>query len=93
MARASDAPSPLCQDSYDEVDLREVIVGFLFNTLYYVLVLLIFTAVVSGIIIDSFAEMRVQNAQVPRVIRPQMRGAMDYVNLLERLTPNPRALR
>lgn len=66
MARASDAPSPPCQDSYDEVDLREVIVGFLFNTLYYVLVLLIFTAVVSGIIIDSFAEMRVQNAQVPR---------------------------
>ena len=32
--------------------------GFFFNILHYVVVLLVFTAIVSGIIIDSFAELR-----------------------------------
>ena len=37
---------------------HQVLHGFLFNILHYVVVLLVFTAIVSGIIIDSFAELR-----------------------------------
>ena len=38
--------------------LPQVLHGFVFNILHYVVVLLVFTAIVSGIIIDSFAELR-----------------------------------
>ena len=41
-----------------DVDYGQVIHGFVFNFLHYVVVLLVFTAIVSGIIIDSFAELR-----------------------------------
>ena len=41
-----------------EVDYGQVLHGFVFNILHYVVVLLVFTAIVSGIIIDSFAELR-----------------------------------
>ena len=41
-----------------EVDYVQVLHGFAFNFLHYVVVLLVFTAIVSGIIIDSFAELR-----------------------------------
>lgn len=35
--------------------------GFLFDFLYHLFVVLIFSAVVSGIIIDAFAELRAKN--------------------------------
>ena len=38
--------------------VTQVLHGFVFNILHYVVVLLVFTAIVSGIIIDSFAELR-----------------------------------
>lgn len=57
------------QDAYEHLDLGEVMVGWLFNVLYYIFILLILTAVVSGIIIDSFAELRVQNQAIKNDIR------------------------
>ena len=46
------------------VDYGSVFVGFFFDLFYYIIVLLIFTAIVSGIIIDSFAELRVKNQEI-----------------------------
>ena len=57
------------QNSYDNVHYWEVLVGWLFNVFYYIFILLILTAVVSGIIIDSFAELRAENKTISDDIR------------------------
>jgi len=41
-----------------EINFPEVLLGVGFNLLYHLLIVLVFSAVVSGIIIDSFAELR-----------------------------------
>jgi len=47
-----------------QIDRGEVLVGFVFNFLYNVVIILVFTAVVSGIIIDAFAELRGENNRI-----------------------------
>ena len=44
-----------------QLDRGDILVGFLFNVLYHILIILVFSAVVSGIIIDAFAEKRATN--------------------------------
>merc|ERR1712196_682586 len=39
-------------------------IPFLFNVLYYLFVILILSAIISGIIIDSFGELRGRNAEI-----------------------------
>ena len=45
----------------DNVNRGEVLIGFLFNWFYHIVIILVFSAVVSGIIIDAFAEKRYLN--------------------------------
>jgi len=47
-----------------EPDYGYVVLGFLFDIFYHIFVVLIFSAVVSGIIIDAFAELRLKNNQI-----------------------------
>jgi len=47
-----------------ELQRGDIFVGFLFNMLYHIIIVLVFSAVVSGIIIDAFAEMRSQNNEI-----------------------------
>ena len=47
--------------SIKDVNYGYVILGFMFDFLYHISVVLIFSAVVSGIIIDAFAELRAKN--------------------------------
>ena len=44
-----------------QVSYSQVMAGVAFNLLYHLVIILIFSAVVSGIIIDSFAELRAKN--------------------------------
>ena len=44
-----------------DIKYSSVVLGFLFDILYHISVVLIFSAVVSGIIIDAFAELRAKN--------------------------------
>jgi len=48
----------------DQIDRGEVFVGFIFNFLYHIIIILVFSAVVSGIIIDAFAELRSDNNRI-----------------------------
>ena len=54
--------------SQAQVNYADVFAGVLFNMAYHLVVILIFSAVVSGIIIDSFAELRALNNNVRRDI-------------------------
>ena len=45
----------------DDIAWGQVFVGFFFNFSYHIVIILVFSAVVSGIIIDSFAELRAKN--------------------------------
>lgn len=47
-----------------QVDRGEIFLGFVFNVLYHIVIILVFSAVVSGIIIDAFAEKRSTNNSI-----------------------------
>jgi len=57
LQKSADLPAGSLRD----VNYGHVALGFLFDFLYHIAVVLIFSAVVSGIIIDAFAELRAKN--------------------------------
>merc|ERR1719506_2941084 len=60
-----------------QVSYSQVVAGVVFNLLYHLVIILIFSAVVSGIIIDSFAELRAKN----KAIRDDIVGTCFICNI------------
>lgn len=48
----------------EDINYGQIVLGFLFDFSYHLFVVLIFSAVVSGIIIDAFAELRTNNNMI-----------------------------